>query len=75
MPTKNPRINISVDQPLYVILQAMAEDEGVSMSMLARDLIKESLELREDVALAAFAEKREKSFDPGSALTHEQVWE
>ena len=75
MPTKNPRINISVDQPLYVIMQGLAEEKGIPMSMLARDLIKESLELREDVALAAFAEKREKSFDPKSALNHEQVWE
>ena len=69
MPTKNPRINISVDQPLYGLIQGLAEEEGVSLSMLARDLIKEeSLELREDVALAAFAEKREKSFDPAGAL-------
>jgi Ribbon-helix-helix protein, copG family len=75
MPTKNPRINISVDQPLYGLIQGLAEEEGVSLSMLARDLIKESLELREDAALAVFAEKREKSFDPTGALTHEQVWE
>jgi len=58
-----------------MIMQKLAADEGVSMSMLARDLIKESLERREDAALAAFAEKRGKSFEPGSALTHEQVWE
>jgi hypothetical protein len=56
-------------------MQGLAEEEGVSLSMLARDLIKESLELREDAALAAFAEKREKSFDPAGALTHKQVWE
>ncbi len=75
MPTKNPRINISVDQPLYGIMQHLAEKQGVSLSMLARDLIKESLELREDEILVAFAEKREKTFDAGGALTHEQVWE
>jgi hypothetical protein len=49
-------------------MQCLAEEEGVSLSMLARDLIKESLELREDAALAAFAEKREKSFDPAGVL-------
>ena len=75
MPTKNPRINISVDQPLYGIMQHLAEEKGVSMSMLARDLIKESLELREDEILTTFAEKREKTFDASGALTHEQVWE
>ena len=75
MTTKNPRINISIDQPLYGLIQSLAKEEGVSLSMLARDLIKESLELREDAALAAFAEKREKSFDPADALTHKQAWE
>jgi len=75
MPTKNPRINISVDQPLYSIMQELANEKGISMSMLARDLIKESLEMQEDAALSAFAEKRESSFDPAGALTHEEVWE
>jgi hypothetical protein len=74
MPTKNPRINISVDQPLYAIMQGLAMERGISMSMLARDLIKESLEMQEDAALSEFAEKREKSFDPASALHHEEVW-
>ncbi len=63
MPTKNPRINISVDRPLYGIMQRLAEEKGISMATLARDLIKESLELQEDAVLAAFAEKREKSLD------------
>ncbi len=53
----------------------MAEEKGISLSMLARDLIKESLELQEDVVLAAFAEKREKSLDTANMLTHEQTWE
>jgi hypothetical protein len=75
MPTKNPRINISVDRPLYGIMQGLAEEKGISLSMLARDLIKESLELQEDASLAAFAEKREKNCDPCKVLTHEQVWE
>ena len=75
MPTKNPRINISVDRPLYGIMQGLAEEKGISLSMLARDLIKESLELQEDASLAAFAEKREKNCDPDKALTHEQVCE
>jgi len=75
MPTKNPRINISVDQSLYGFMQGLAEETGLSMSMLARDLIREALELREDSLLAVFAEKREESFDPSTALSHKQVWE
>ena len=64
MPAKNPRINIVVEPSLYNAIQELAEEKGVSLSMLARDLIKESLEIYEDVALTRFAEKREKTFTP-----------
>jgi hypothetical protein len=75
MPAKNPRINIVVEKPLYNVIQGLAEADGLSMSTMARDLIKEALELREDVALSVFAEEREKTFDKDKALRHEQVWE
>ena len=52
----------------------LAANGGVSMSTLARDLIREALELREDVALAALADKRIKTFNKKSALSHEDVW-
>jgi len=64
MPTKNPQINIPVDRPLYGIMQGLAEEKDISLSMLARDLIKEPLELQEDISLAAIAEKREKNLIP-----------
>ena len=74
MPTKNPRVNIVVEPPLYGIMHDLAAASGVSMSTLARDLIREALELREDVAIGAFAETRMKTFDPDSALSHEETW-
>ncbi len=74
MPSKNPRINIVVEKPLYGIMRDLAETEGLSMSLLARDLIKEALELREDAALAGLAEERERSFDRKTALTHKELW-
>jgi predicted DNA-binding ribbon-helix-helix protein len=75
MPAKNPRVNVVLEKPLYSVLSSLAEDEGISMSMLMRDLVKEALELREDQALADFAEQREDSFDRSKALSHEKVWE
>jgi predicted DNA-binding ribbon-helix-helix protein len=75
MPAKNPRINVVLEKPLYSALQHLARQEGVSLSMLMRDLAKEALELREDQALAEFAEQRENSFDRDAALTHEAVWQ
>ncbi len=74
MPTKNPRINIVLEKPLYLSVQHLAEKEGVSLSLKARDLIKEALELEEDRALSAFAEKRERSFGRAKALKHDEVW-
>jgi hypothetical protein len=75
VPAKNPRVNISVDPGLLGALQGLAAKGGVSLSMVARDLIREALELREDMGLAALADERERTFDPKKALTHEQAWE
>jgi hypothetical protein len=75
MPAKNPRVNIVVESPLYRVMHDLAASEGVSMSALARDLIREAIDLREDVALAAFADTRMKTFDRKAALSHEGVWE
>ncbi|RPJ82169.1 MAG: antitoxin, RHH family protein [Deltaproteobacteria bacterium] len=74
MPTKNPRVNIVVEPPLYNVMHDLAISEGVSMSTIARDLIREAIDLREDVALAVFADKRMKSFDRKVALSNEEVW-
>jgi len=74
MPAKNPRVNVVLERPVYSVLQDLAETEGVSMSMLMRDLVKEALELREDRVLADLAEEREKDFDRKHALRHDEVW-
>ena len=74
MPTKNPRVNIAVESPLYKTIHDLAAREGVSMSTVARDLIREAINLREDVAIAGFAEKRMKTFKRKSALSHKDVW-
>ncbi len=75
MPAKNPRVNVVVEPPLYSALQELAATEGVSLSTIARDLIREAIELREDVALAALADTRIKTFDRKTALSHKDVWE
>jgi predicted DNA-binding protein len=74
MPTKNPRLNVILEKGLYSAVKDMAEHEGISKSMAVRDLVKEALELREDVALAGMAEEREKTFNPDNALSHDEVW-
>jgi predicted DNA-binding protein len=75
MPAKNPRVNIVVEPPLYSVMHDLADSEGVSMSTLARDLIREAIDLREDVTLATFADTRMKTFDKKAVLSHEDLWE
>ncbi|MBI5049736.1 MAG: toxin-antitoxin system, antitoxin component [Nitrospirae bacterium] len=74
MPAKNPRINVVLEKPLYISIQHLAEKDGVSLSLKARDLIKEALEIEEDIALSSFAEKRERTFNKTKALKHSEVW-
>jgi metal-responsive CopG/Arc/MetJ family transcriptional regulator len=74
MPAKNPRINVVLEKPLYNTIERLATKEGISLSTKVRDLIREALEIEEDVALSAFVEKREKTFTKSKSLKHEEVW-
>ena len=75
MPAKNPRVNIVVEPPLYRAMHDLAASQGLSLSTVARDLIREAIEFREDVSLAAFADTRMKTFRRKAAFSHEDVWE
>jgi len=48
---------------------------GIHYSTIARDLIREAIDLREDVALADVADTRMKTSDRKKALSHDDVWE
>ena len=74
MATKNLKVNVSLEKSVYNAIKNLSGKEDISMSSIIRDLIKESLELREDVALSRFAETREKTFDKSKALSHQEIW-
>ncbi|HEY4715585.1 MAG TPA: toxin-antitoxin system, antitoxin component [bacterium] len=74
MPAKNPRINVVIEKPFYNIVRYLANRDKTSLSLKVRDLIKEALEIEEDIALSRFAEKREKTFSHKAALKHNKVW-
>jgi hypothetical protein len=74
MPSTNPRINVVCEKPLFAAIARIATRDGASLSSVAHDLLLESLELREDVALARVADKRAATFDPTAALTVDQVF-
>jgi hypothetical protein len=74
MPTQNPRINIVLDNSLYQNVRFLARKDNISLSAKVRDLLKEALEIQEDIALSEFAEKRDVSWNDPEALTHDDVW-
>ena len=74
MPTQNPRINIVLDNFLYQNVRLLAKKDNMSLSAKVRDLLKEALEIQEDIALSGFAEEREKSWNDSKALTHDDLW-
>ena len=61
MPARNPRVNVVLEKPLYEAVGHLAKEEGVSLSTVVRDLVKEAIEVREDIDLARFAEARSRS--------------
>ena len=74
MPAKNPRINVVLENPLYQTVRFLAEKDGVSLSTKVRDLLREALEIEEDLHLADFAERRETSLKKSPALSHDETW-
>ena len=74
MPTKHPRLNVVLEPLTFRSVEQLARREGVSLSMKARDLIREALELHEDAYWVQQAKAREATFRRDEALTHEQVW-
>jgi hypothetical protein len=74
MPTQSPRVNVVLDNLLYQNVRLLAEKDNVSLSAKVRDLLKEALEIQEDIVLSVFAEKREKSWSDADTLTHDDVW-
>ena len=74
MPTKNPRINVVLEKRLYTSIERLAKKEGVSLSLKVRDLVKEALEMEEDVALAQFSSEREKTFRKTKSVGHDEAW-
>jgi alkyl hydroperoxide reductase subunit AhpF len=59
---------------LYQDVRLLAEKDNVSLSAKVRDLLKEAMDMQEDIALSGFAEKRETSWNDSQALSHDDVW-
>lgn len=72
MPTKNPRINITFEESTAGLLSYLANQEHKSVSGLAKELIMEALDRREDMVLSAMAEIRDHP--DIKKMTHKDAW-
>lgn len=73
MPTKNPRINITLEEATSHLLASLAEHEHKSVSSLAKELLLEALERREDMALSAIAKIRD--YPKAPRKKHDDAWQ
>lgn len=74
MPAKNPRINVVMDKIIFDNVRTLADKDGVSLSTKARDLIKQALEIQEDIYLADIAAYRETTLKDQKPLSHDDIW-
>ena len=74
MATKNPRLNVVLEPSLMNGVDHLARAQGVSLSAMARDLIREALDTYEDGQWQRIAQKRETTFSSKKSLTHDEVW-
>ena len=74
MSTKHPRLNVVLEPSIYAAILRLAKKEGISLSLKARDLIRQALEFCEDAYWLKEAKKRERTFSRKKALRHGQVW-
>jgi len=75
MPARNPRVNVVLEKPMYDIVGRIAREEGTSLSTVVRDLVKEAVEIREDIGLTRLATDRERTLSRRRALSHKEVWD
>ena len=74
MATKLPRLNVAMEPSIFRIVQKLSKKEGLSMSLIVRDLVREALTIYEDTYWAQEAEAREKTFSRAKAKSHKQIW-
>ena len=72
MPTKNPRINITMEDSIISLLVQLAAQEHKSVSSIAKELVLEALERREDKVLSAIAKIRDTT--KAKKIKHDDAW-
>ncbi|MEK7448409.1 MAG: antitoxin, RHH family protein [Planctomycetota bacterium] len=74
MSVKAPNLNVKLEPGLYQTLNRLARREKISLSLMARDLIKEALEIYEDMYWQKEVQKRDRTFSYKKSLSHDETW-
>ncbi len=73
MPTAKKRINVTIDDETYKVLEKLSKKRAKSISSVSLNLIEQALELQEDLHFSSIADerltKREKR------ISHRKAWE
>lgn len=75
MPAKNPRISAVIDASVMSWLKRRARAEGISVSLVVRDILLRVREEDEEAYWAAAGESRLASFVRADAVPHGRAWE
>jgi hypothetical protein len=75
MPAKNPRISAVIDASVMLWLKRRARAEGISVSLVVRDILLRVREETEEAYWAAAGENRLASFVRDDAVPHDRAWE
>ena len=74
---RKERLTVVLDPEVRKKVKIMAVERNVTVSEVVEEYLRNMIakeELEEDIALAKFAEDREKSFSEKESLTHDEVW-
>jgi len=74
MPAKNPRVSAVVDRSLMKWLRSKARDQGISVSLIVRDILMRVRDEEDERYWAAAGEERLESFSRGEAVEHDDAW-
>ena len=72
MPTQRSRVNVVLNEEVLKILTFLAKHEHKSLSLVARELIEDSLKRKEDQVLSELALHRER--ENKKLISHEDAW-
>lgn len=63
-----------LEKNTYEAIKELSRKKGISISLVARDLLHDALEIHEDMTLDKIASERERTLNRKNLLSHKEVW-